>query len=274
MRKPLSLVITTFNEEKNISRCLESAKWADEIILIDSFSTDRTIELASKFNVKIIQREYPGSSRQVEFGINQTINDWVFVIDADEEISKELKEEIESILTAKEHSISAFEIPRKVFFLGKWIEHSGWYPDYQLRFFRKDSVSAVHAEVHGFFRAKTKAAKLQGLLYHYTYHTLYDYLQRINYYTSLHVSNKFSDPKNKKVRWYHLVVNPIGAFIRLFFSNRGYKDGFQGFILALFSSIYTMALYAKIWEYRKCKESSRELPPITNLDFQKRRDYR
>jgi glycosyltransferase involved in cell wall biosynthesis len=274
MRKALSVVVTTYNEEKNILRCLSSVRWADEIVLIDSFSTDRTIEIAETFGVKIIQRDYPGSSRQVEYGIGQTTNDWIFVIDADEEVSNELRDEIESILSTNDLEFISYDVPRQVFFLGRWIKYSGWYPDYQLRFFRKDSIYPVHAEVHGHFEPKSSKGKLKGLLYHYTYHTLYDYLKRINYYTSLHVSNKMNEQKIKKVKWYLLVIHPIAAFLRLFISNKGYKDGFQGLILSLFSSVYTMVLYAKIWEYHKCKEENSELPPITNSDFQNRKDYR
>jgi len=274
MREPLSVVVTTYNEEKNISRCLASVKWADDIVLIDSFSTDRTIEIAKSFSVKIIQREYPGSSRQVEYGISQTTNNWIFVIDADEEFSDELRGEIESILSSDDLKFTSYDVPRQVYFLGRWIKYSGWYPDYQFRFFRKDSIYPVHAEVHGHFEPKSGRGKLKGLLYHYTYHTLYDYLKRINYYTSLHVSNKISEQKNKKVNWHHLVFHPIAAFLRLFISNKGYKDGFQGLVLSLFSSVYTMVLYAKIWEYQKCQEENIELPPTTNLDFQKRRDYK
>jgi hypothetical protein len=156
-----------------------------------------------------------------------------------------------------------------VYFLGRWIDHGGWYPDYQFRFFQRNAVTIDHQEVHGGFIPKGTRAKLRGDLNHFTYPTLYDYLNTMNRFTSLHVSAKLSGRGMKKVRWYNLVLNPISYFVRMFFVHKGYKDGFQGFLLAIYSSIYTLTLYAKTWEYMMSVEKGLPFPPITHQDFQR-----
>jgi glycosyltransferase involved in cell wall biosynthesis len=265
----LSVVLTTLNEEKNTNRCLSSVQWADEIIVVDSFSRDRTLELARKYTHRIYQHEYPGSSRQVERGIQYATNNWIFYIDADEEVSVELADQLRAVLN-NPGDVVGYEILRKPSAFGKWIEHGGWFPDYAFRFFRKDSYYADHHEVHGGFSTKGKKGRLNGILYHHTYETIYSYVEKMNEYTSLQVSNKLNGKPHLHVRWHNLVLNPLSHFLRMFFSNKGYKDGFHGFVLALLDATYTMLLYAKVWEYQRSKAEGREkFPPITNVELNK-----
>lgn len=265
----LSVVLTTLNEERNIDRCLGSVRWADEIVVVDSFSHDRTVEKAKEYTGRVYQHEYPGSSRQVERGIGYATGEWILVIDADEEVTPELREEIHTMLASKA-SVAGFEIPRKAFAFGKWIEHSGWFPDYQFRLFRKNNYRANHQEVHGGFEAVGSKERMQGLLLHHTYETIYSYVQKMNDYTSLQVTNRLKEGGGKSVPWHKLVLSPVSHFLTMLFSRKGYKDGFHGFVLALLDAMYTFLLYAKLWEYHyRRQEGAGHLPPITNTELNK-----
>lgn len=263
----LTVVLVTLNEEKNIERCLNSVRWANEIVVVDSFSKDRTVELARRFTEKVYQHEYPGTSRQVERGINYSSGGWIFVIDADEEMSEELAAEVKAVL-ANPGDMAGYEFIRKPSAFGKWIEHGGWFPDYQFRFFRRDSYYPEHQEIHGGFNTQGKRGRLKGYLYHHTYETIYSYVEKMNEYTSLHVSNKLKDNPDATATWRNLILNPLSHFLRMFISKQGYKDGFHGFVLALLDATYTMLLYAKLWEYRyRQREGQGTLPPITNAEL-------
>jgi len=265
----LSVIIITQNEERNIERCLRSVVWADEIIIVDSFSTDRTLEIAKRFTQHIYQFAYPGYSKQVQRGIDHAAGDWVFILDADEEVSSELAASIRNTICQPDAK-DGYYVNRKVKAFGKWIEHGGWFPDWQFRLVRKDQCVAEHLEVHGAFTTHGSKGKLEGLLYHYTYSTIEQYVEKMNDYTSLHVSNKLKDNPNIEVPWYKIVLSPLSYFLRMFIVKKGYKDGMHGFLLAVYSALYTLLLYAKVWEYRmREKEGKGILPPITNLDVQR-----
>lgn len=266
MPVPLSVVVLTYNEERNIARCLGSVAWADEILVVDSFSTDTTLEIAGRAGARILQHPYDGYSRQLEFGVANTNHQWILVLDADEEVSSDLQREIQTALDSAPEHVAGYEIPRHVYFLGRWIDHGGWYPDYQFRLFRKGVARPVHREIHSGYVADGAKERLRGRIFHYTYRTLYDYLHRINQYTTFEVANRIRE-KRTSVHWYNLLLNPLSYFLRMFFVHRGYRDRFPGFILALFSAFYTLALYAKLWEYRNSLEKNLEHPPVTNREL-------
>ncbi|MGA9118567.1 MAG: glycosyltransferase family 2 protein [Bacteroidota bacterium] len=260
----LSVVLTTLNEEHNIDRCLGSVRWADEIIVVDSFSWDHTVERARQYTSRVYQHEYPGSSRQVERGISYATGEWVFIIDADEEMTEDLAREIQAMLREGTDA-AAFEILRKPSAFGKWIEHGGWYPDYQMRLLRKNDYRPEHQEVHGGFTTAGRRGRMNGLLLHHTYPTIYSYVEKMNDYTSLQVSNKLKADPGVEAPWHKLLLSPLSHFLRMFFSKKGYKDGFHGFVLSLLDATYTMLLYAKLWEYRqRAREGNAAIPPITN----------
>jgi glycosyltransferase involved in cell wall biosynthesis len=263
----VSAVIITFNEERNIERCLESVRWADEIVVVDSFSKDRTVALARKYTDKIYQHEYPGSTRQMVRGIQYSDGDWILFVDADEVVSPELSEEIQMIMRAGTEHVG-FELLRKPNMFGKWIEHGGWFPDWQFRFFRKDAYVVNHQEVHGGFDTGGPKGRLRNVVYHYTYQSLHDYYERMNEYTSLQVSNKLAEGRAGTIRWYNLLLSPVSHFLRMFVVRKGYKDGFHGFILAALDATYTLGLYAKLWEYTmQAGRGSQHRPPITNMEL-------
>jgi len=263
----LTVILTTLNEERNIERCLDSVRWADEIVVVDSFSTDRTPELARRYTHRFYQHPYAGSSRQVERGISYARSTWVFIIDADEVMSEELALEIRGVLTDS-REMAGFEILRKAYAFGKWIQHGGWFPDLQTRFFRRDSYTANHQEVHGGFRVQGKCGRLEGVLHHYTYDTIFSYIAKMNDYTSLEIANRLARDAGATSRWYNLLLNPLSHFLRMFISLKGYRDGFHGFVLAVLDAVYSLLLYAKLWEFRmRQAEGEGFLPPITNEDL-------
>ena len=267
----VSVVLITLNEEHNIDRCLGSVSWADEIIVVDSFSRDGTVEAARRYTEHVYQHEYPGSSRQCERGISYATGDWILILDADEEVSGELAAQIQEIVRDPEPAAErpvGYDILRKVMAYGRWIEGCGWFPDYQFRFFRKDACVAEHQEVHGGFTTEGRRGRLDGLLYHYTYDTIYSHLARINDYTSLDVANKLRRDPEAQAPLRKLLFSPIVHFFNMFFRKKGYRDGYHGFVLSLLDGVGSLVLYAKLWEYRmRQKEGKGELPPITNFEL-------
>ena len=271
MREQISAVIISFNEEKNLPRCLKSILWADEILIIDSFSTDNTCAIAREFNARVIQNAFPGYTLQYEFGVGHAKHNWIFIIDADEEVSPELRIEIEQTFADGNVEFQGYDIPRCLNFLGKWIRWGGWYPDYQFRLFNKEFVTVEHQEVHGAFSPKGPIGKLKQDLYHFSYPTIFDYIAKINTYTSLMVAVRLKEGRNRKVRWHNVLLHPLSNFLRMYFTHHGFKDGYQGLILALFTSIDNFIMYVKLWEHQYAKLQRLEPPPITHHDFQKRK---
>jgi glycosyltransferase involved in cell wall biosynthesis len=269
----LSVIVITYNEERNIERCLRSASFAGEIILVDSGSTDKTVGIAKTLGAKVLVHPYDGDIPQRERGFDAACGTWLLYIDADEEISPELKASIGRVIDGNTR-FDGYYVGRRVEVLGSWMMHGGWYPDWTFRLFRKDLVKAERAEVHGGFTVDGPKGRLEGDLFHYTYPTIEEYLRKMNDYTSLQVSGKLAHCPGASGLILKILFSPLSYFIRKFFSQRGYRDGARGFVLAVLGSIYTFALYAKLWEYSWRKERNEtDLPPITNValrEFKKR----
>jgi glycosyltransferase involved in cell wall biosynthesis len=265
----ISVILITYNEEKNIERCLRSVSFADEIIVVDSFSTDRTIELARQFTSNIIQHKYDGDIRQRERGFATAKGGWLFYIDADEEITDELKNEILKSISS-ENMTEGYFVQRRNRIFGKWMYNGGWFPDLTFRLFRKEKYVAEFEEVHGGFTVHGSKGTLHGFLNHFPYDTIEQYVAKMNDYTSLQVSNKLKQVDGLNISWTKIVFSPVSHFLRKYISNKGYKDGMQGFVLAVLGAIYTFALYAKCREYQmRLKEGEGKLPPVTNLELLK-----
>lgn len=259
----ISVVVVTFNEELNIERCLGGVQWADEIVVVDAFSTDTTAEICRRMKAKVLQRKWEGFAAQKQFALSSASHEWVLLLDADEELMPEVRTEIERVLS-QQPECAGYEIGRKSFFLGQWMKHGGWYPDIQLRLVRKSFASVSQRPVHEGLEVKGKVGRLQGALHHYSYHSLRQYIAKTNDYTSLDVMNKLGLTNRRRVRWYNLIINPTSVFVRMFFALRGFNDGFRGFLLAVYSSIYKLLLYAKTWEYQTYAIRNTEVPPVTD----------
>jgi glycosyltransferase involved in cell wall biosynthesis len=244
----ISSIIIAKNEEENIRRCIESQLgFVDEIIiLVDNESTDHTFEIASSYpKVKSSLVKWKGYSDTKREALSLTSNDWILWIDADEAITNKLKEEIIKLKnTNPPHT--AYSMPRKANFLGKWILHSGWYPARVVRLFDKRNVRFNSQNVHESLEIKGETGHLTYDLEHYTDPSVFHYFIKFNNYTSL--SAKDLKEKGRRFHFGDLLIRPIVIFIKMYFFKLGFLDGVQGFILAVFSSAYVFTKYCKFWE--------------------------
>jgi glycosyltransferase involved in cell wall biosynthesis len=194
MREKISAIIIANNEEKNIRECLESVNWCDEIILVDSESTDRTVEIAKEFTDKIFIKKWEGFAVQKRFSLEKASNEWVISVDADERVSPQLKNEIEKILDSNAQ-FDGFKIPRENYFLNKKIKYCGWGNDFQLRLFKKSKAKVTDRKVHEGFIVDGNVGKLDNALIHYTHQKISETINKINHYSTLEAEEKFGKKK-------------------------------------------------------------------------------
>ncbi len=247
----LSAVIITFNEERNILRCINSLKEiVDEIIVVDSFSTDKTDEICKSFGVIFIQAEWRGYSESKNFANSQANFDWILSLDADEALSDELKK---SILSEKKRGFSGnYEFNRLTNYCGKWIKHGGWYPDKKVRLFEKEFTSwtgEIHEEL--IFKQSQEIKFLKGNCLHYSYYSLEQHYNQAQKFTTIAAKDLVSKGKNAPL--YKLIFSPLVKFIRDYFLKLGFLDGKYGFIVARISAYATYLKYKKIRQFSKLK---------------------
>ncbi len=253
MTTKLSVTIITYNEEANIRRTLESVKWADEIVVVDSGSTDRTVEICREYTDKVFHQDWLGFAKQKNFAIGKTEGDWVLSLDADEPIESALADEIRGIISSL-GSFDGYRIPRRTFFLGKEIKHGGWYPDYNLRLFRRGKGRFEERTVHEAIRVLGSVGKTLHAIEHYAYHDLASYLNSINKYSSFAVDVMEEEGISWfKASWMNIIFRPVLTFVLKYFFRLGFLDGKHGLVLNLFHSYYVFAKYAKAWEYSKSR---------------------
>ncbi len=239
----LSVVVITKDEEANIGRCLDSAHWADEIILIDSQSTDRTVEIAQGYGAKVFSPLWHGYGPAKRDGVERATGEWILSIDADEVVSPALADEIRELLAgAPEHA--GYCINRRTNFLGRWIKHCGWYPDRVLRLFRRDSGNFDEAVVHEKVVVNGSTGHLKGELLHYSYPTLASYLAKFDVYTTLGAEKAFG--QGKRAHWHDIVLRPPVSFIKHYLIHRGFLDGWEGLVVSVMSSTAVFVKYAKL----------------------------
>ncbi len=259
-RLPISSFLVCKNEETHIAACLESLKFCDEIVVVDSFSTDKTIEICKRFNIHLIQREWPGYKLQKEFACSQTKHDWVLFMDADEVVSPELKEEILSLISnpsdERLQKYSAFRVKRAMFFLGKWWRKGGWYPERRIRFFRRDAVEWIGKDPHENVKVKGLIGDLKGEIFHYSYDDIPDQVKKLTSHAFTRA--KFDFESGRDVSLYDIVIRPPARFLKFFVVKKGFLEGMSGFIVALFESFYTYMKYARLWELKKMSKQNEQ----------------
>ena len=250
MENKVSAVISAYNEEKNIKDCLQSLSWADEIIVIDNSSTDKTALIVKKYTSKVYSQ--PNNKMlnvNKNYGFSKAKNSWILNLDADERVSPELKKEIEALLK-KEISFSGFEMPRKNIIFGKWIRHGIWWPDYQVRLFKKEKGKFDCRHVHEKLNLKGKLGKLKNPLIHHNYQTIDQYIYKFTHiYTDSEVENFLRS--GKKVYWYDAIRMPVNEFLSTFLARSIYKDGLHGLVLSILQSFCEFVVFCKIWEKQK-----------------------
>jgi len=243
----ITATIITFNEEHNIAAALETLSFADEIIVVDSESTDRTVEIARQFTDRVFVRPWPGYSAQKNFAAEQASNHWIFSLDADERVSKEVAGEI-SALKNSDPGAAAFEMPRRAYYLGRWIKHSGWYPDYKLRLYDRRHARWRGDYVHETLEVKGKVERLSGELLHYTVRDASEHHLRMDRYTTLAAAKLHA--QGKRVSFASLLILPIAVFIRSYIFKLGILDGIPGLAIARFAAHYEFLKNLKLWEMR------------------------
>lgn len=287
-RNKLSVVILTLNEERNLPECLESVKWADEIVIVDSFSTDRTLEIAKKYRCRIFRKEFVGFGRLKNFGISKTSNKWVLNIDADERVTESLRGEIRNVLEDPE--FDGYYFPRKSYMGKKWLKHAGQYPSYQLRLFRKDKGRFGDSVVHERVRITGKAGYMKNDLIHYNFTSWSEFIEKMNFLTSVEAKElarkefvvfyplgkireffrEYSRMRKNgndrrtsyvlargvlsgyEISWL-LPLRFITTFIRLYILMRGFRDGFYGFMWA---SLVSMHMSVRHYKYHDMKRGN------------------
>jgi glycosyltransferase involved in cell wall biosynthesis len=254
----ISAVVITFNEEDNIEAALESvAGIAAEIVVVDSHSTDRTVKLVCKFTDRVYERKWTNFAEEKNFGDAHASHPWILSLDADERLSPELREEILALLSEEPDS-AGFSMPRQVFYLGRWIRHSGWYPDRRVRLFRKDRAHWEGEYVHEKLVIAGETRTLAGSIHHYTYRNISEHLARIDRFSSLGAQKLYA--AKKKCRWYHLLVFPSARFVKSYLLKLGFLDGFAGLVISVLNGYAIFVRYAKLREIWKKGERLEPFP--------------
>lgn len=248
---PLSVVIITYNEEKNISRCIESVeKIADEILIVDSFSTDSTKEICVRKKVKFIEHSFAGHIQQKNFAVTQATHDYILSLDADEALSEELKQSIFQVKQNWQHD--AYEMNRLTNYCGKWIRHTDWYPDRKIRLFdrKKAKWGGINPHDKIVLAEDAKYILLQGDILHYSYHSINQHVSQLNYFTDIGARMAFE--QNKRSGNCKILFSPVIKFFKSYIVRRGFLDGYYGFIVCAISSFASFLKYVKLKElYRK-----------------------
>ena len=244
----ITAIIPTLNEEIHINAAINSVSFADEIIVIDSFSSDKTVEIAKSLKVRLLQRKFDDFSSQKNYAIEQATHDWIYVLDADERVTDLLRKEIlHKVKDPK--GVVGFYVYRTFYFIGKKINYSGWQRDKVVRLFKKAHCKYDGKLVHERLLVNGDVAFLTNKLEHYSYRSYDHYIQKLNHYSSLKAKSLFE--QHKKVTPFHILIKPPVRFIIHYFIRLGFLDGFPGFIISVVQSYGVLTRYIKLWLLKK-----------------------
>lgn len=257
---PISVIVITKNEQDNIDDCLKSVyAWADEIIIVDDESTDRTLEIAGRYTDKVFTRKMDLEGRQRNWGASKAKNAWVMMIDSDERMTPELQKEIESVITSNSEKAVAYWVPRKNYFGDKWLKYGGWYPASHIKLYKKDFLKwrevpadIVHPGVD--ITDGSQGLNLKNHLIHYNFKNIEDFIKKVNRQTTLEAIKWHL--QGKKIGLAHGLWKAFDRFWRRYVRKKGYKDGYYGFVAAALSGFYQFAAYSK---FREIKEKGNYL---------------
>lgn len=264
-RQKVSVVISAYNEARRIEKCLRSVSWADEIVVVDNTSVDKTAEKAKKHGAIVFTRpNNPMLNVNKNYGFAKAKGPWILNLDADEQVTPELTKEILKILetSSDKQSVVGYRIPRKNIIFGKWIQHAGWYPDYNLRLFQKEKGTFAEKHVHEQIEIEGERGKLECPILHDNYHSVSQFVNKMNAYTDNEAENVLKN--GYTFSGLDAIRYPKEEFFRRYFAQDGYKDGFHGFVLSLAMSMYHFVLFLKLWEHTKFQD-----PPETSKSLEK-----
>lgn len=258
----ISAVIIAFNEEENIADAIISVDWADEILVVDSESTDKTTEIAESLNAKVLTNKWHGFSKQKQFAVDSAAYDWIFSLDADERVSDRLKDEILKLKNQPENDLAAgYKIPRLSFYMNRWIRHGGWYPDWQLRFFNRRKGKwkdvLIHESVE--MQQDARVEKLSGEILHYSIPNA-DYHNRMiaNRYAPIAAEQMFR--RGRKTSQLKIFTAGLVAFLQTYILKLGFLDGFAGFCIARFAAHHAFLKHLLLWEMQQSRNSEVQSP--------------
>ncbi|HPM42637.1 MAG TPA: glycosyltransferase family 2 protein [Candidatus Omnitrophota bacterium] len=262
----LSVVIITKNEESNIRDCIQSVIWADEIIVVDSGSSDRTVDICREFTDKVFSKEMRGFGAQKQFGVEKASCEWVLVLDADERVSPELGERLRKILT-EGSGLDGYKIWRKTFYLGRWIRHCGWYAPV-VRFFKKGRGVYDMRYVHESIEISGLIGEIREPILHFSYTSIDQHVNKVMTYSNydaliLYEKGVRITPFNQM--WY-LTAKPLLIFVRKYLFMKGSMDGTRGFLISAFTAFVVFLNYAKLWELQINRDRERSLPNTAKAD--------
>ena len=247
----LTVTVITYNEADHIAAALDSVAWADEVIVVDSGSTDGTAEVARAKATRVIVRDWPGYSAQKNFAADQASNDWVLSMDADERVTPALAEEIRQVLSGEPAS-RGYRIRRVSHYLGQWIRTTDWSHDYQLRLYDRRAGRWNGLRIHESFRlTQGQPSKLRGVMEHYAYRDISHHLQKIDAYTTL-IAEQWME-EGRRATPVHIAVHPVLAFLRNYVMRAGVLEGAAGLIVSLLNSYYVFLKFAKLWERQRVR---------------------
>jgi len=242
---PVSVTVITKNEATDIADALASVAWADEIVVVDSQSTDDTVAIARRFTERVAVREWPGYIAQKNYAASIATHDWILSLDADERVTPALATEIRSRLSATPAE-AAFRIPRITWHLGRWIRSTDWYPDFQLRLYDRRVAQWTGQYVHEAVTVRGGIGQLRGELQHYAYRDIADHLETIDRYTTLAARQMHEAGRRASVL--DLALHPPAAFLRNYVAKGGFRDGATGFVISRMNAYYVFLKFAKLWE--------------------------
>jgi glycosyltransferase involved in cell wall biosynthesis len=249
MRPRLSILLPTFNNAATVRETLESVKWADEILVVDSFSTDTTLDVCREYDARVIQHEYINSAKQKNWAVAQCAHEWVLQIDTDEILEQGARKEIETSLSSVGSEVEAFRLPRKNHVLGRWMRHAGVYPDYQTRLFRRDAGRWIEREVHAHVQVAGQVRTLQSHILHFGMPNISKQLRNLDRYTRYEADELYK--KGRQFRWTSVTIRPWLVFLDRYVRQRGFAEGWRGFIVCAYIAIYVFLSQAKLWELRE-----------------------
>ena len=256
MAPRVSVTVITLNEAANIEACLASVAWADDVLVVDSGSTDGTPDLARARGARVIVRDWSGYTAQKNFAAAEAKHDWILSVDADERVTPELGAEVQTTL-ARDPAEAGFRVPRVTWHLGRWIRTTDWYPDYQLRLYHRGRASWPTRPVHESVSPTGGGAvtQLRGELQHYAYRDLSHHFETMQRYTTLAAEEMRA--RGRRAGVFDLTVHPWAAFMRNYFLRRGFMDGTVGFLISVMNAYYVFLKFAKLWAI----QSGRQEPP-------------
>ena len=252
---PVSVYVLTYNNKRTLQRCLESLRWADELVVVDSLSDDGSFELAKEFTDSVYRREWAGHREQYQYAANLTKHEWVMFVDADEVVPSTLVHEIRQELEGNNGQWDGYICHRQTFYLGRWIGYGGWYPDYEIRLYRRDKGKWV-GDLHAKVAVEGKVKQLNGRYLHYTYRDISDQIQTIDRYSRTAAEDMIRS--GQQFSLFRLLLRPPFRFLKEYIFKAGFRDGLPGLIIAVSTMFYVFIKYAKLWELGKMSGSGDE----------------